>query len=166
VSTKILNKDQFSKRSLSRLIASQTFYQYDFYQRQIEVDVLAKQLIENYSLDESEELSSYLKKVDNELLQSLLSGLILVIDKIDEEVELFLKDEQNITNLSDIMLQILRLATFEIKFMKDNPTKVIINEYVDLAACFYDSRQVTFANSVLQNIANKNRPDKKLLTKI
>jgi hypothetical protein len=35
-----------------------------------------------------------------------------------------------------------------------------------LAACFYDSRQVTFANSVLQNIANKNRPDKKLLTKI
>jgi transcription termination factor NusB len=43
--------------------------------------------------------------------------------------------------------------------MKDNPTKVIISEYVDLSACFYELKQVTFVNSILQNIANKNRPN-------
>ncbi len=153
------NKNQFSKRSLSRLIAIQAFYQYDFYQRQIVVEGLAKQLVENYALSENEEVASYVKKIDDGLLQSLLSGLILVIDKIDEEIAPFLKGEWKIETLPDVMLQILRLATFELKFMKDNPTKVIINEYVDLAACFYESKQVTFVNSISQNIANKNRSE-------
>ncbi len=152
------NKNQFSKRSLSRLVAVQTFYQYDFFQRQIVVDVLAKKLVENYSLDENEQVSSYQNKIDDDLLQSLLSGLILVIDKVDVEIELFLKNEWKIESLPDLMLQIIRLATFELQFMKDNPTKVIINEYVDLSACFYDLKQTTFVNSILQNIANKNRP--------
>ncbi len=153
------NKNQFSKRSLSRLIAVQSFYQYDFYQRQTVVDNLAKQLVENYALSENEEIASYVKKIDDNLLQSLLLGLILVIDKIDEEIAPFLKGEWKIETLPDLMLQILRLATFELKFMKDNPTKVIISEYVDLSACFYELKQVTFVNSILQNIANKNRPN-------
>ena len=103
------NKNQFSKRSLSRLVAVQTFYQYDFFQRQIVVDVLAKKLVENYSLDENEQVSSYQNKIDDDLLQSLLSGLILVIDKVDVEIELFLKNEWKIESLPDLMLQIIRL---------------------------------------------------------
>ncbi len=123
------------------------------------VDALAKQLVENYALSENEDVVSYQKKIDDNLLESLLSGLILVIEKIDEEIAPFLKGEWKITTLPDVMLQILRLASFELKFMKDNPTKVIINEYVDLSACFYEPKQVTFVNSILQNIANQNRPE-------
>jgi N utilization substance protein B len=150
-------KQNLPKRFLSRLIAAQTLYQYDFYQKQKSIEILSKNLVENYFLTENEEVSSYAGKIDNELLESLLSGMILVQDKIDDEIVLFLKGEWKIENLSDLILPILRLATFELKFMKDIPTKVVISEYVDLSACFYDAKQVTLVNSIFQNIANKNR---------
>ena len=150
-------KQHLSKRFLSRLIAAQSLYQYEFYQREIAVDILSQQLVENYFLSENEVTSSYQKKIDDQLLQTLLSGVILVTDKIDDEIALFLKGEWKIENLPDVMLQIIRLATFELQFLKDIPDKVIISEYVDLAACFYDVKKVTFVNSILQNISNKNR---------
>ncbi|MFT6077576.1 MAG: N utilization substance protein B [Myxococcota bacterium] len=145
------------KRFLSRLIAVQSFYQYEFYQKKKPIDILSKNLVDNYFLVESEESSSYADKIDSDLLESLLSGFMLAQDKIDDEITPFLKGEWKIEDLADLILPILRLATFELKFMKDVPTKVVISEYVDLAACFYDAKQVTFVNSILQNIANKNR---------
>ncbi|MCE3254936.1 MAG: NusB antitermination factor [Rickettsiaceae bacterium] len=152
-------KNHLTKRFLSRLIAVQTLYQYDFHQRQIEVSSLLKQLIENYFLDENDQALSYKGKIDEDFADSLLSGAVLAIDKIDQEIAGFLKEKNNLEEMPDVMLQILRLASFELKFMKDIPAKVIISEYVDLSACFYDAKQVTFTNGILQNIANKNRQD-------
>lgn len=149
---------QSIKRSLSRLIAVQALYQYDFYQGDKDIRELAKQLSENYFLSEEEEKStSYVDKIDGDLLESLLSGIILVLPNIDEEIKSFLKGEWRVEDLPDLMLPILRFASFELKFMKNIPTKVVISEYVDLAACYYEEKKVTFINKVLQNIADKNR---------
>lgn len=152
-----MNKKNLPKRSLTRLIAVQSLYQFDFYNRKVSLDNLAKQLAEDYFLTENKRLNLSEKQIDKDFLESLLSGIALVIDKVDEEISGFLKGEWKIDNLPDIILQILRLGAFEIKFMKDTPEKVIISEYVDLAACFYDKKQITFVNSILQNISNKNR---------
>lgn len=147
-----------NKRSLTRLVAAQTLYQYDFYQGKIAIDILSRQLLENYWLSENDkEPGSYSKKVDNQLLENLLSGVLLPLNLLDEEIKLFLKDDWKIETLPDVMLPILRLATFELKFLRDIPIKVVINEYVDLAASFYDTKKVTFVNSILQKIADKNR---------
>ncbi len=155
------NSKQSIKRSLSRLIAVQSLYQYDFYHGEKDIHQLAQQLSENYFLSEEEEKpTSYLNKIDPALLETLLSGIILVLPTVDEEIKSFLKDEWRIENLPDLMLPILRLGSFELKFMKNIPIKVAISEYVDLAACYYEEKKVTFINKVLQNIANKNRLEK------
>ena len=147
---------QSLKRSLSRLIAVQALYQYDFYERNISIVEMTKQMTDNYFLSDKEELAtSYQDKIDNNLLETLTSGVILVLPNLDSEIKLWLKNEWKIENLLDVMLAILRLATFELNFIKDTPKTVIISEYVDLAACFYDIKQVTFVNSILQNITNK-----------
>jgi transcription antitermination protein NusB len=149
---------QSIKRSLSRLVAVQSLYQYNFYQSDKDLLEISKQLLENYFLSEEEEKpTSYLDKIDTELLESLLSGIILALENIDEEIKSFLKDEWRAEDMPDLMMPILRLASFELKFMKDTPTKVIISEYVDLAACYYEEKKVNFINKVLQNIADKNR---------
>ncbi len=149
---------QSTERSLSRLVAVQSLYQYNFYQDDKDLLVISKQLLENYLLSEDEEKpTSYLNKVDANLLESLLSGIILALPNIDEEIKSFLKDEWRAEDLPDLIMPILRLASFELKFMKDIPTKVIISEYVDLAACYYEEKKVNFVNKVLQNIADKNR---------
>jgi N utilization substance protein B len=158
---KVPNKNNLTKRSLSRLIAVQSLYQYDFYTRKNDINALAKQLVENYCLSETQEKSvSYQDKIDAELLESLVSGVVLVLEPIDEEIKAFLKNEWKIDNLPDVILAILRLATFELKYLEDVPTKVVINEYVDLAACFYEDKKVTFVNKILQNIADKTRVEK------
>lgn len=150
------NSNQSLKRSFSRLVALQSLYQYDFYQGGVDIDMVAKKLLENYFLSGDEEISSsYQNKVDNNLLESLVSGIILVTPLIDKEIQLSLNAGWEIDKLSDVLLPILRLAIFELKFMEQTPTKVIINEYVDLAACFYEEKKVTFVNGFLQNIANK-----------
>ncbi len=152
---------QSIRRSLSRLVAVQSLYQYDFYKQEIELNTIYKQLVESYLLvDEEQKLTSYSDQIDDELLESLLSGIILALPTIDEEIESFLKGEWKIDNLPDLLLPILRLGSFELRFMKDIPTKVVISEYVDLAACFYEEKKVTFVNKVLQNIADKNRLEK------
>jgi len=134
----------------------QSLYQYDFYQGSIAIDLIAWPLVKNYFLSGDEKLPiSYQDKIDNNLLESLISGVILVLPTIDEEIKSLLNDGWEIEKLSDVLLPILRLAIFELKFMKDVPTKVVISEYVDLSACFYEIKKVTFVNGFLQNIANK-----------
>lgn len=141
---------------MSRLISVQTFYQYDFFERKTAPNTLASQLTSDYFLTEEKKISCE-KKIDAEFLETLISGLVIVLDKVDEEIAKFLKGEWTIKNLPDVALQILRLGTFELKYMKDTPTNVIISEYVDITASFYDEKQITFVNSILQNIANSNR---------
>ena len=150
------NSNKLLKRSLSRLVAVQSLYQYDFYHGEIAIDFIARQLLENYFLSGDEELpTSYQNKVDCNLLESLIPGVVLALPTIDEKIKLSLNNGWEIDKLSDILLPVLRLAIFELKFMKDVPNKVIISEYVDLAACFYEAKKVTFVNGFLQNIANE-----------
>ncbi|MFT5702705.1 MAG: N utilization substance protein B [Rickettsiales bacterium] len=150
-------KNKLPKRFLTRCVAAQALYQYDFYDQETSLKILLRNLIQNYSFTEDEDSVSIADKIDEEFLETLLSGLTFSQDKIDDQIKALLKDEWKIEDLSEVMLQILRLGTFELKYLKDIPTKVVINEYVDLAGCFYDTKKVTFVNSILQNIANTNR---------
>lgn len=52
-------------------------------------------------------------------------------------------------------LAILRLATYELMFMEDIPTKVSINEAVELAKKYDDEKAYSFVNGVLNAIAKE-----------
>lgn len=145
-----------SRKSLSRLMAIQIFYQYNFFNDKSDLEKIKKDLIENYALEEDEIASSYRDKIDENLLNNLVLGLSLNVEKIDEEIASFLRDGQKISAIENVMLQILRLAAFEIKFLLDVPSKVVIDEYVGIAASFFDDTKVTFVNAVIDGIAKKN----------
>ena len=148
------NKNQ--KKTLSRLMAIQIFFQNDFFVGQKDLDQIKEDVINNYIIDEKDDIKSYSKEIDEELLDKLLFSNVKKSD-LDNDIEPFLKGDWKIENLDNIMLQILRLGTFELKFLKDIPSNVIIDEYVDIAASFFDSKKVTFANAVLDNLAKKLR---------
>jgi N utilization substance protein B len=145
-----------SHKSLSRLMAVQIFYQYNFFNDNDDLEKIKKNLVENYVLEENEVASSYADKIDGELLEILLQGLSLNMKKIDEELQEYLREGQKIETLDGVMLQILRLAAFEIKFMTDVPAKVVIDEYVGIAASFFDNTKVTFVNAIVDAMAKKN----------
>lgn len=154
------------KKSLARLVAVQSLYQYDLCGRSKELTLLKDELIDNYLLSDLEEWPTcYRDQVDLELLEKLSSGVVLALPKIDQEISLFLRDNNNLYDVSDVVLQIIRLAAFELNYMREIPLKVVINEYVDIAGCFYDLKKVKFVNSILENIAGRSREEELLAVK-
>ena len=144
------------KRTLSRLMAIQILYQHKFFNGDKSFAQIKEDVIENYALQEDEELSSYLDKIDEEFLDNLIAGVGLG-GNIDDEIQLLLKDGFTLEKLDDVLQPILRLASFELKFMQDVPYKVIIDEYVDIAASFFENKKITFINGILENLAKKFR---------
>ncbi len=151
--------NKINKRSVTRLIAIQTLYQYYFYEQKHDIATLKKELLDNYLLSEESNIEPYHDKIDTKLLQNLTSKIIILLPEIDQDINEFLQEQWDLEKLPDVLLQILRMANLELKLAKDTPVKVILSEYVDIAACFYDSQKVTFVNSILENLAKKNRPN-------
>ena len=55
---------------------------------------------------------------------------------------------------------ILLAGAYELMHRRDVPPKVAINEYVEIAHAFYDQRESTFVNSVLDRVARQDaRPN-------
>ena len=55
--------------------------------------------------------------------------------------------------VSYVATAILRLATYELMFMEDIPTKVSINEAIELSKKYDDDKAYVFVNGVLNKIA-------------
>ncbi len=146
-----------AKRSLSRLMAVQILYQHKFNNEENDnILQVMNNVIDNYLLNEkTEDLTSYREKIDCELLENLLNGVLLVLDKIDKKIAKFLENNHNFNQIPDVMLQILQLGTFELQFMKKNPTKVVINEYVNITNSFFDKKKTDFVNAVLDKISKE-----------
>jgi N utilization substance protein B len=138
-------------------MAVQIFYQYDFLQQKKSPTEIKNDLIANYTLDFDSEVSTYREKIDKNFLDNLISGMMLDIIKIDGEISAFLKDGWNLEKIDDIARQILRFATFELQFLSKIPARVIIDEYVHIAASFFATKKITFVNGILENLAKKLR---------
>ncbi len=55
------------------------------------------------------------------------------------------------------MRAILLADAYELIHRRDVPPRVAINEYVEIAHAFYDQRESTFVNSVLDRVARQER---------
>ncbi len=153
---KINKKTANRKRSLSRLMAIQIFYQYNFLNQEKDIIEIKQDLIENYIIDCNEDTSSYSDKIDEDFLDNLITGITLN-NNLDNDIQEFLKDGFTLEKTDQVLQQILKLGTFELKFMLDIPYKVVIDEYVDITAAFFDEKRTTFVNGILESLAKKFR---------
>lgn len=136
-------------------MAVQILYQYQFNDQKDVLEVM-NETIDNYLLDEKiEDPTSYRKKIDHEFLENLLTGILLVLEKIDDKIVKLLTKNRKIEDLPEVMTQILRLGAFELQFMKNNPPKVVINEYVDITNSFFEEKKVNFVNAILDKISKE-----------
>lgn len=92
------------------------------------------------------EISDYIKKV--------VEGVEKHIEEIDMTIEENLKGWKK-NRISKVSLTILRIAVFEILYMKDIPISVSINEAVTIAKSYATESDGSFVNGVLGAIAKK-----------
>jgi N utilization substance protein B len=150
--TKQKNKNR--KRTLSRLIAVQVLYQYDYHLEKKSYEEIKKDLIENYILNSDDEISSYQDEIDAIFLDKLIAAPQMFVE-IDQEISAFLQKGWSLGSVDKVILQILRLAVFELQMLKDIPPKVVVDEYVGIAASFFDHKKVTFVNAILDKFLDK-----------
>lgn len=152
---------KISNKSISRIAAIQTLYQYDHKAEDHNIDQLLQKIISFY---QNEDLNSDLGiSEDNKIkIKPSVSYLILLVrttiehlENINIQVADHLNEEWQITKLPPLLLALLRVSICELKFFPETPRKVVINEFTDIASDMLSDNEVGFVNSVLDKIAKE-----------
>ena len=66
-----------------------------------------------------------------------------------------------IERLSETMRALLRVAAFEAALADAPPVEILVNEYVDIAAGFFDEKEIGFVNGAVDRLAREARAAKR-----
>ncbi len=97
-------------------------------------------------------------KFDAALFEDITLGSWQRFWECDAALEKRLPDAWPLKRLERTLHAIFRCAVYELMARPDVPTKVIINEYLDVAHGFYERAEVSFLNGVLDKLAQDLRP--------
>jgi len=128
-----------SNRHLARNIALQSLYQWDFLDQ-------ATDRIEEFVANNKQEFAPQFD--DGGFIMELVDGVLKNQDEIDELITHFAPDWP-LETITTIDRNILRLGTYELKFSENVPSKVAINEAIELGKSFGGEASGRFINGVL-----------------
>jgi len=144
VNTKIAGK-----RSFARFFAYQTLFSH-FLNPANNIIELIRFFEQNYitELFFDNDYDLYKKYVNTTFLDKLLLGISENIEAIDFTMGSNLADE----TLNQPVKCLIRMAIFEFLYT-DIDKNVVISEYTDIAGEYFDSKDVSFVNAVLEKIS-------------
>jgi N utilization substance protein B len=145
-----------SNRHLGRIIALQTLFEQDF--RRATGD-------KTFDLEEvlQRNIGRYEATVDDkDFIVRLVHGVAEKEKELDAELQP-IAPEWPIDQIARMDRVVLRIGLYELKYGKDVPPKVVINEAVELAKAFGSENSSRFVNGVLgtayRNISGEDKPD-------
>lgn len=127
----------------SRRIAMQAVYlaNQDFKATPAEVEVKTVKMLN------LKELSAYSK--------TIIEGVIEKRDELKGSLAVYLKQNWRIDRINQILLAILEVALFEIKYSTEIEPKAAVNEALNLCDEFADPKDKPFINGMLANFIPK-----------
>lgn len=91
--------------------------------------------------------------ISKKLLKDTINGVVDNQSQIDSIIKKNLSSNWRFSRLDKILKAILRAAVYEISYKLSTPSKVIINEYIDITHSFYSQKEPEFVNAILDKIA-------------
>lgn len=143
-----------SNRHLGRIVALQALYEFDFRMRSGDSSVDIEEII-------TRNLSRYKDTIDDlAFVEKLIRGVAKNFDELDAKLAP-LAPEWPLTQISRIDHAILRLSLYELFEMPEVkiPSKVTINEAVELAKSFGAENSSKFINGVLGSAWRQAHPE-------
>ncbi|CEN26310.1 transcription antitermination factor NusB [Paraclostridium sordellii] len=92
--------------------------------------------------------------IDRKYLNEMVKNVELNKSTIDELISKYAKN-WTINRMAKVDLAILRLAVCEILYVPNMPTKVSINEAIELAKLYCDDKSPKFINGILGSVVNE-----------
>lgn len=141
--------DPAKARSAARLLAAQALYQLE-----IGGGTPARVLAEFnlHRLGETIDGESMVLP-DGDLFHDLVDGAWQQRADLDAVIGRHLAAGWSVERLDKLLLQLLRVAAYELRARMDIPARASLSEYVDVARAFYGTREPAFVNGVLDAIA-------------
>lgn len=138
-----------SSRHLSRTIAMQALYEWDFKGKD-------KKELEKIVEHNIKEFAPGIK--DSDFIRDLVKGVIEHIEEIDKMIEKY-APQWPIDQITMVDRNVLRLGVYELVFYESTPSRVAINESIEVAKSFGGESSGKFINGVLGAIY-KDRTEK------
>ncbi len=127
-----------ASRHLSRTVAMQSLFEWDFNGRKEELKTIIKNNLAQFAVEIKEP----------EFVYSLAEGVAEKLSEIDEIITKTAPDWP-VDQIPEVDRSVLRLGIYELQFQKQAPPKVAINEAVELAKTFGGEQSGKFVNGVL-----------------
>ncbi len=127
--------------------------------RQSAVQALYQWQITGQNLNEIEQqfyVNENFKKVKRSYFRELLHGVPGQLKALDSALLEFV--DRTINEIDPVERAILRVGVYELVNRQDVPYKVILNEGVNLAKRYGATESYKYVNSVLDKVAQKQRP--------
>ncbi len=143
-----------SNRHIARTIAMQTLFEWDFNGKLSKEDALKKL---KYNIDEF----SFNFEDDDGFVLKTVEGVVDNIEEIDGLISKYATDWP-IEQITIVDRNILRIGVFELKYNDDIPSKVAINEAIEIGKKFGGESSGKFINGVLGAIYKQLEEDGKI----
>jgi N utilization substance protein B len=135
---------KLSPRSQSRYLALQALYQWMLNQQ--ELYLIEKQFVEE----------GWMSGCDPDWFRELIRAVVADAQTLDDAFSPML--DRSIKMINPVERTILRMAVYELKSQQQIPSKVVINEAVELAKTFGAEDAHKYINGVLDKLAKQLRP--------
>ena len=132
-----------SNRHNARKAAVQALYQWDLTQQD------AKDIEEHFSQIHD------MQNIDKKYLREIMLELPKVEVELKSAIEPFIG--RDFAALDPVERAILRLGAYELSYKSDVPTRVVINEMIELAKVFGSDHSYKFVNGVIDKLAKELR---------
>ncbi len=133
-------------KSYQRLLAVQAIYETSINSKEVDtnLDDLLSHIIEN---------ASFKNKISNSkllLTKEIYSGVLFNLKRIDSILKNSLKNKSK--SFDRLLLSIFRCAIYEIVLKKQITKKIVISEYLLVSNHFFEDKEATLINGVLDNL--------------
>lgn len=92
------------------------------------------------------------------LFRDIVAGVLADQADLDNRVDRTLQQGWPLRRIEAVMRAVMRAGAYELKKHAQTPARVVIKEYVDVAAAFLAKEEVGMTNAVLDNLARQFRP--------
>lgn len=157
--TPTTDRESIQRKRAARMAAIQGTYNIAVSGSKIGLDALSTQLQEQWRDSIAHDDAEWPMDAQPEqaLLNDVLQGTHTHREAIDAAIAPTLKENWKPERMSAVMMAILRCATYELLHHHERSSAMLLDEYVSLAAGFFDNPELGFIHSALQQIAAQHR---------
>ena len=154
--------EKIRKKSGARLAAVQAAYMSAFSGLSVDevIEDFKSGAVGRYAIEEDAltgEHTVELEEIDKPYFESLVRGVHAKKESLENALRTYLKDGSAYDHMNTTMQALLLCAIYELGYTTDVDTKVLIQEYVDLAYAFFTKNEPKMINALLDQIAKNVR---------